>query len=437
MRRPKSRRRGAAVVVRTACVVGGLAAGIMVAEVVARAWWAPQARERERLFTEYFRPDPYAGSVHVPSTTIVFPFPEHPAKRIVFRTNNLGLRRDADTTTRKPPGTTRVVILGDSHTEGVVPNDESYATRLEKALVAGGPRPVEVLNAGVGGYHPLLELQWLRSYGLRLAPDLVILALYTGNDLAELMTTSHHEFCGTRRACGIVPDGERPAIARVQTPTMLGRARAWIARRSALYGLLKAVSRRPPIVGWLSRGGVIGSPTLKGAAHACRDCLWQDLAQAHVARTNATAIEPAFEATSAILSDIADETRRNGAGLVFLVLPSRRQVEPEEDEARVAAARRILDLSAEEAAFSDRVHRAFVTSGRRLGIPTADALPALRSAYVARRRPLYWHTDWHLNSEGHAVVADFLMAFLCGDVRPERLRCPRQGVERSGRPRGG
>lgn len=88
---------------------------------------------------------------------------------VEYRINSKGLRDD-ETSYEKPPGTFRIVLLGDSRTFGFgVPIEEHFSTLLE-----GYFRNVEVINLGIGGYGIDQELLFLRSEGFRYEPDLVL-----------------------------------------------------------------------------------------------------------------------------------------------------------------------------------------------------------------------------------------------------------------------
>jgi hypothetical protein len=78
------------------------------------------------------------------------------------------------------------VALGDSVTFGLeVPIEQTYPKVLERELLNHGRAAVEVINAGVPGYGTRQELAWLRAYGVRLSPDLVILGFFVGNDVLD------------------------------------------------------------------------------------------------------------------------------------------------------------------------------------------------------------------------------------------------------------
>lgn len=95
--------------------------------------------------------------------------------------NRLGYR-DHDHPVEKPPGTYRIVVLGDSIAEGmgVADTADTFPARLERRLRAAG-RPVEVLNFAVTGYNSAQEVETLAARALAYRPDLVLLA-YCLND---------------------------------------------------------------------------------------------------------------------------------------------------------------------------------------------------------------------------------------------------------------
>lgn len=101
-----------------------------------------------------------------------------------LRVNALGLR-GGDVTEAKPPGTLRIVGLGDSVMFGWgVAEEETYLALLRECANRGGAArpPVEVLNFAVPGYNTWMEVAAFRRKAVRFAPDLVILHM-TGNDL--------------------------------------------------------------------------------------------------------------------------------------------------------------------------------------------------------------------------------------------------------------
>ena len=85
----------------------------------------------------------------------------------------------------KQPGEYRILMLGDSFTMGDAVNEEDTIPRcLERELRLRAPQAtISVINAGMGGAGPIQELGMLRKRGFGLEPDLVILQIFTGNDI--------------------------------------------------------------------------------------------------------------------------------------------------------------------------------------------------------------------------------------------------------------
>ncbi len=101
-----------------------------------------------------------------------------------FQINAQGMRAERDFPRAKPPGTLRIVSLGDSFTVGYeVAAEDTFSSVLERELRGAGLR-VEVLNAGVSGYSNAEECLYLERELLGYEPDLVLVSFYA-NDLVD------------------------------------------------------------------------------------------------------------------------------------------------------------------------------------------------------------------------------------------------------------
>lgn len=103
-----------------------------------------------------------------------------------FRINGLG-NRGGEVAAGKPPGTARLVFLGDSITFGFyVGEDETFvalaAERLAQAVPAGCR--LEALNAGVSSLNSGQVLAHLRERALDWSPDVVVWSFYA-NDVRD------------------------------------------------------------------------------------------------------------------------------------------------------------------------------------------------------------------------------------------------------------
>ncbi len=102
-------------------------------------------------------------------------------------TNALGYRGSAPTSIEKAPNTRRLLMMGDSFTFGwAVEEQETIAGQLRAALSNREPT-VEVINAGYhDGLSPDAYYAYLRREGIALKPDLILVVLYTGNDITDI-----------------------------------------------------------------------------------------------------------------------------------------------------------------------------------------------------------------------------------------------------------
>jgi len=96
--------------------------------------------------------------------------------------NGLGFR-DVEHPVRKPEGTYRILILGDSvaNGQGVPRREDIFPFRLRARLEELRLR-TEVLSFAVSGYNTQQEVETLREKGLSFRPDLLLLA-YCLNDV--------------------------------------------------------------------------------------------------------------------------------------------------------------------------------------------------------------------------------------------------------------
>lgn len=94
--------------------------------------------------------------------------------------------RDKERTYEKEKGTFRILVLGDSMTEGFqVPLEQTFPYILEERLNSEGSKRFEVINLGIAGFSTAQEYLTLKHYGFKYQPDFVILAFFVGNDVVN------------------------------------------------------------------------------------------------------------------------------------------------------------------------------------------------------------------------------------------------------------
>jgi hypothetical protein len=103
--------------------------------------------------------------------------------RVAF--NSRGFH-DVEHPLRKPPGTRRIVVIGDSFSEALQVNlDETFFRRLVEKLNQSGKNTWEAINLGVGDFGTTQEWVALDQIGLDYSPDVVICQIFPLNDICN------------------------------------------------------------------------------------------------------------------------------------------------------------------------------------------------------------------------------------------------------------
>lgn len=296
------------------------------------------------------------------------------------KTNSFGFR-DRETTLDKAPGTLRIVGIGDSFTFGSTYPRGIYLEVLEELLAGAGLSVrVEVINTGVPGYSTHQELGHLRKFGLRLAPDLVVLGLFPTGDVGENHSDQLLE----------VVDGE-----------LSDRPVSHMRRRLLRSRLFRFIDAR-----------------LTARAHAPNPPVLEEKAWLRIEFERLQVCHPrpprhishGFDVTERLLLELKTELARRGIDLIVLLIPDEVQVDP-------GVFRKALAAHGGSAADYDldlpqRRLSAFL---RASDIGFVDPLPELRER--ARNEPVYWPLDTHWNEAGCDVAALALLEHLVPRLR--------------------
>jgi hypothetical protein len=158
---------------------------LLVCEIALRAFLGIEPLTTEALVWQHH---PRWGWAHRPNSEDRF---VKPGCRQDIHINSLGLR-EREIGHAKPPGTFRVLVLGDSFVAGFEVPAEAVFTRVaERWLNERGAR-VEFVNAGHRGWGTDQSLLFLGDEGLRYEPDLVLYQ-WTENDRDDNATV-HRPF---------------------------------------------------------------------------------------------------------------------------------------------------------------------------------------------------------------------------------------------------
>jgi hypothetical protein len=280
--------------------------------------------------------------------------------------NSRGLR-DREVQIPKPPGTFRILLLGDSFVEGSqVALEATVASRLQEELRTAGSRSVEVVNAGNAGFGTAQELLFLENDGPQYDPNLVVQVFFVDNDLPDNgYAVSVERKLDTSRRPFFVPDGRgglelRPFAA--PAPDALLPLKTSLRQLSLLYNLAE---------------------NLVFTREA------RDQENQQIGKNRPTyLIEPPEEWAEAwaVSEHLIARTRDTARSLVPSSQDRARRYDQE------APNRRLSEIA------------------RRTDVRWFDLLPTIRAA--AAETALYYPEDGHWTVEGHAVGAGALAGYL-------------------------
>jgi hypothetical protein len=94
---------------------------------------------------------------------------------LVFRFNSHGCRDGREPQIPKPVGLRRILVMGDSFTEGLYEEDTAAAELQRRLDRIPASERHEVINCGSVSYSPLIHFLRLKHDLLQLAPDVVVL----------------------------------------------------------------------------------------------------------------------------------------------------------------------------------------------------------------------------------------------------------------------
>jgi lysophospholipase L1-like esterase len=310
----------------------------------------------EHDWISYFRREPdKSRNLH---------WPEAASGKLPMATNHVGLREDGPLTAG--PYDLRVLVLGDSHTDGVVPNAESYANLLEARLRDARPAErIDVVNAGTGLYSFANYLGSLLKF-LPLEPQVVIVGVYGGNDFGEVLRSWH-------------------AVQGTELPS----------RPAGYYERMRLVQQLE--VG-LCTGG---------------ESLAQGFNQLIYFKHAPEQREVALQASLAYLAELENICAARGAQLLLLYIPPPGDTEPERFAAIHGPCATAAKLDPQDLTLTDRLADEFLAAAAARGTRLLDGRIVLRGQSEA----MFWQDDQHLNGAAHARLAAALFEALEGSSR--------------------
>jgi lysophospholipase L1-like esterase len=347
----------------------------------------------------------------------------------VFRVNKLGFR-GPDIPFAKAPNTFRIAVLGDSFVAGYGVAEEHLLTnRLQSDLSRRAPdesAKIEVVNVGRVGTSTIRELDIYESVGMKFHPDVVILAYYLGNDLAEVIQEQTDaeltDWSPPGRIRGIVyscfpnlylelamlrqSQRQFREFAHRSEVEIIGdiRHEAVARQRDAddaekQYHKLPAAIRDDVATGVLSEQRIVDS------------CIEPDRL-VRALDPDDSDFQKSWTRTESHLDRLHAAVTRDGGKLVLVLIPAPFQLDPKSLEFH-----RQLGYEVRESWLSApvRTAEALVEWGNKKHVPCFDLTDDFRKT----KSPLYFIEDVHFNPAGNQQAAALISQFLLS-----RKLCP-------------
>ncbi len=339
--------------------LSGVEARLLDAPLVREPISAKDAAQLFAMGAAHFEYDPFTYYRYKGGIDLRVEFPEHEHGFFVKHTSSEGYgERFASLPSKRDRF---VVVTGDSHTDGLCDNEETFAERLESALLARHPGlAIEVLNSGVTGYSFYNYLGVLEKL-LPLKPDAFVVAFYGGNDFLDVLKPwhyFHHSAPPPRRA------DYRQRLERASQVSGAAVANA--------YNQLVYFQSHPDQIEF----------ALAGAAQACGEI--QRLCEQHKIALTFVYIPPGFDIDGVL-------------------------------KPAFAKGRDVLGLSNSDLQEFHRLADKLIGVLQARGGEVVD----LRERFPADIDEFYWN-DLHINVKGHQLVADLLLPRIeaaCFDAR--------------------
>lgn len=301
----------------------------------------------------------------------------------LYQTNSFGMR-DREHQLEKPNGTYRILLLGDSFMEALqVPFERSFAPRLESMLKRTTGRPTEVINAAVSGWGTDDELTYLKRYGQRFRPDLILVAMTMTNDVSDNLAEKFHHL-----------EGGKLRESAVQTTPWLQykvwQLKAFFGAYSHLYQLTRL---------WFHLKDIEA-----GGQQLNRHV------EEQFRKKPTERMKKGWQLTFELLGEIERMGNGIGAGVVIVLIPVSSQL----DEAKMRSLEEAHGLSPDVIDIDgpQRMIKAFAGE-RKIGV--VDLLPTFREQ-TQKGRLLVLKQDGHWTEAGHEAACNIVSHQVIGRI---------------------
>jgi lysophospholipase L1-like esterase len=325
--------------------------------------------------------------------------------RAFVRINSAGFR-DRERSLAKPPDVFRIAVLGDSYAEALqVDLDRTFHISLERRLnacKAFGNKMAEVLNFGVSGYGTAQQLLTYRYFATAYAPDLVLVAMFTGNDVRN-------------NSRDLEPDRVRPFFFVKGDALLEDRSFAHSEEFQRRTNHLRTVLGHLRVLRVVQAAYFVKDRFQASAGQPQDQAADQGMEAGLDAAAYSEPVTPQWNdgwvVTERLLGQLRDETRATRAKLLVVVLSTGIQAHPDPKvRAEFMRARAIADLF-----YPDR---RIEKVAARLGVQSILLAPKFQA--IAERDKVFLHGfpntrmgTGHWNEAGHRLAAELVAEELC------------------------
>ncbi len=372
-----------ALTLRASLLLSSLLVTLLVLEAVVRIFMPQQLIVRQ---PHMYKPDSDGfGWRHQVNVNTVVNTGEG---EVHFLTNEKGFRVGTPNQPLRSPDY-KVLVLGDSFLEALqVEYEDTMTASIERELTAQWGMDVEVVNTGVSGWDPNQYLMQAKEELSGGEYDLVLVFLYSPNDIIEEYVESYPP--------------RNPSKRSLRWPDGLGKKELIDSFFYPVNDLLEEMSH-------LYVFTKHGTEVILAKVGLSRYFFprWLKLAYAD---------SPAWTVTADVCVLIADEAARSGAPIVFVHLPGHYGVETETLDWYINAFN--IDPATIDV---DQASRILSQELEARGLTFLDAAIPLRAAHEAGADRLYGKIDPHFTVLGHEVIGEYIVDWLVDSTQVSPL----------------
>jgi lysophospholipase L1-like esterase len=370
---------------RLGLLVLGLILALVLAEILTRIFWKNLAELDHNFSISFVTLEDYKKAE---PPKFIWPGQVGNVKEFYVESTRNHLKfHDTEHSFEKPEDTFRIIILGDSMVEAMqVPLEKAFHKVLESRLKEKMEIPVEVISFGRSGSGAVQNYVFLKTYGIKYDPDLVIMQ-FLSNDLID------------------------------DSPAMRKEYREQMRRRGKYVLALSEIYSRYLLLKW-SRFNQILALKMARLYQSHQSSKYSSYDKYGFIYLNALVFadefsemwEKPWRRTKRYILNVQDLCRESGAEMILVSFAEFwRLGKIPEIERKMKAMNRESMKYQWDFSKTDSILLDFCSKNN---IRFLSLLPIFRKEYQQKRKRLHYSYDMHLNEYGHEVAAEAVFDYL-------------------------